>query len=933
MQKVIFGLLVSSFVFFPQVAQAEDAVQQLRISVNGENVSVTYAKNFATCAHLFNARGQIIHVQNMFCETNGLKTVNLTSTNFAPNLAPAVGAEYKLCHGNNSGICTPLVTAVAECQLADYEAFSALDHQGDGELTAVDILNSYINRQSSAGRPTIPAHARLDLNHDGTYSLAEALAIFNLYNSYTSHARVPVPVLPATRGACKTSHLRAISRVDVAKLGTPVSRNEYLKVEAVLLELASSQRQPVSPSQRSLDFNRDGFVEWSDLEILRNAYSEYTGLPQLRLAAKALTRTPQTVLHVICGRDTSYQVKDVNQAPAANDSRWLTCPAPSQVFTNPLVLGSNQRFIFTRQGSVVRTYPPEAPGTPSVLSVSVSRQESLNLGPDVTNVVPLKTGRTLVIGESCPNFPFCSASPFARLLSESGALVSTVNLGNRDNISNSLALKNGNFVLVHPNATANGRRTACAFLHDGYNGAELGSACFDSTDGDFFRRAGDTSFEVELADGNFLVADRPTYSSSKGGFLIASGVTGAKLGEVHAASSSEKLGSHGFLALANGNFVARSGNASNGGACSLYRATGSLIRLTAAESSNDGICRGGVEVLANGNYVVGSPTLRNGSGGFYFFSGTTGTVVGSVFGVPGERLAERVTPLITGDFVVDSGFTSTPVVHRSLFIDGVNGATLGTYTDQGFGGSGLFTKALKNGNFVLGKVALPPSIPDQVAQVVLVNGQPNTSALARGAIIRTIAAKSFQGVLRITPVNTGFVIADSQADSATLADIGRADLYGNTTGLLSGTAMGLQAEERLGSDLLTTVALGSGGYVTTNGRGHLIVVNPFGRVTRRHVGIDVIEVDALTRGFFTAVVDDSAAHDLSSFRVFLMNNVTGTIMSTTVSPGPGFKLFSNRLNVGFPSSVDSLENGNALIYLTNENQGSSGKTPVIIVGN
>lgn len=67
--------------------------------------NVSYKKNFATCAHLKNAAGVNFGTQNFFCDN---ETSKLVKASDLPGLA--LGTQVKLCHGNNAGVCSQLVT-------------------------------------------------------------------------------------------------------------------------------------------------------------------------------------------------------------------------------------------------------------------------------------------------------------------------------------------------------------------------------------------------------------------------------------------------------------------------------------------------------------------------------------------------------------------------------------------------------------------------------------------------------------------------------------------------------------------------------------------------------------------------------------------------------------------------------------------------------
>ncbi len=91
-------------------AQTADQVTLRSIVLTPTQVQTTYTKNFATCVHMVTANYGIIHTQNHFC-ANGPITITVPRTAFTS--AMQVGAKFKLCHGNNYGVCSQLVTVTA----------------------------------------------------------------------------------------------------------------------------------------------------------------------------------------------------------------------------------------------------------------------------------------------------------------------------------------------------------------------------------------------------------------------------------------------------------------------------------------------------------------------------------------------------------------------------------------------------------------------------------------------------------------------------------------------------------------------------------------------------------------------------------------------------------------------------------------------------
>ena len=95
-----------------------DQVTLQSVVISGPNVTVSYSKNFPTCAHLLLAsNSQILHVQNHFCQNAGPVTQPRTSF----NAALVSGARVKLCHGNNYGVCSAVVTVTETTPPAENE--------------------------------------------------------------------------------------------------------------------------------------------------------------------------------------------------------------------------------------------------------------------------------------------------------------------------------------------------------------------------------------------------------------------------------------------------------------------------------------------------------------------------------------------------------------------------------------------------------------------------------------------------------------------------------------------------------------------------------------------------------------------------------------------------------------------------------------------
>lgn len=81
----------------------------------GDGIRVDYEKNFVTCAHMVTSNFQLLSTQNYFCGNQknggiGWEVVELTTATQLADLKISVGQQVKLCHGNDSNICSNIVT-------------------------------------------------------------------------------------------------------------------------------------------------------------------------------------------------------------------------------------------------------------------------------------------------------------------------------------------------------------------------------------------------------------------------------------------------------------------------------------------------------------------------------------------------------------------------------------------------------------------------------------------------------------------------------------------------------------------------------------------------------------------------------------------------------------------------------------------------------
>jgi hypothetical protein len=94
---------------------AAQTVALQSVVVSGNQATVTYSKDFATCAHLMLPNNTLVHTNNVFCTsgTNVAATLPLSEFNSFFQL----GVQVKLCHGNNYGVCSALVTITVDPSL------------------------------------------------------------------------------------------------------------------------------------------------------------------------------------------------------------------------------------------------------------------------------------------------------------------------------------------------------------------------------------------------------------------------------------------------------------------------------------------------------------------------------------------------------------------------------------------------------------------------------------------------------------------------------------------------------------------------------------------------------------------------------------------------------------------------------------------------
>jgi hypothetical protein len=315
---------------------------------------------------------------------------------------------------------------------------------------------------------------------------------------------------------------------------------------------------------------------------------------------------------------------------------------------------------------------------------------------------------------------------------------------------------------------------------------------------------------AELPNGNIVVISpsADAYGLIEAGSVrLFDRVTGLQIGNTLAGDHSfDRLGSHGFEVLENGNFVVVApfdsvNNLVGAGSVMLIDgATGEQIGTTlAGDQDYDYLGAGGVEALRNGNFVVVSPWDDAGeivdAGSLILVHGATGEKIGSTeLGAFSETYLSgaRAIALANGNFVFFlpwknyGGGEVSPSV--AMLIDGMTLDQIGSTLKHDV--TGDFRDAqitpLYNGNFVL---ALPVDDANDLVRsgsVMLFDGI--TGRQLGETISGDQAFDSFGsgGVYELT--NGYFVVATLSDDEVGIVDAGSVVVVNGTTGAQVGIA-------------------------------------------------------------------------------------------------------------------------------------------------
>ena len=80
------------------------------LTIDDGDFTVVYTKNFPTCAHLKTPDFANVHIQNYYCQQGSNAAVTQPLSAFT---GVEAGVQLKLCHGNDSRICSELITVSA----------------------------------------------------------------------------------------------------------------------------------------------------------------------------------------------------------------------------------------------------------------------------------------------------------------------------------------------------------------------------------------------------------------------------------------------------------------------------------------------------------------------------------------------------------------------------------------------------------------------------------------------------------------------------------------------------------------------------------------------------------------------------------------------------------------------------------------------------
>lgn len=386
------------------------------------------------------------------------------------------------------------------------------------------------------------------------------------------------------------------------------------------------------------------------------------------------------------------------------------------------------------------------------------------------------------------------------------------------------ALTNGNYVIDSPEWDAIGgvvTEVGAATWGNGtvgtVGGISISNSLTSNTAGDRIGAAGTGIPGITaLTNGNYVVI-----SSSVNGFSGAAtwaNGNGSTVGQVTSGNSlvgptgSDRVGSRGVFALANGNYVINSKDWSGGGpgqAGAVTWASGSGATTGFVTSANslvgttaaDGIGQFGTAALTNGNYVVVSPLWDNGgivnAGAATWGNGAGGTVgsvaVGNSFvgtATSDSVSSGSVTALTNGNYVIDSPLWNSSDLGAVTWGNGATGlvgspsagnSLVGTTASDVVGTGGV--TPLPNGNYTVGSVTWDSPTLVNPGAVTLGSGAGGLvgAISAANSVVGSTANDQMGGIV-VALANSGYLVKTTGYDNGATVDAG-AVTFGGLAGV------------------------------------------------------------------------------------------------------------------------------------------------------
>lgn len=417
-------------------------------------------------------------------------------------------------------------------------------------------------------------------------------------------------------------------------------------------------------------------------------------------------------------------------------------------------------------------------------------------------------------------------------------------------------LPNGNIVVTDPNGGGSGVGAVYLYKQSG----ALISTLKGSTANDHVGSGG----IVVLANGNYVIRS-PGWTNgvmgTAGAVTWANASTGiagtvSMFNSLVGLSAGDLVGSHGVIALANGNYVVVSPNCDNGAATNAGAVTwgngssGVSGVVTAANSlvgstSGDQVGSDGVIALTNGNYVVGSSMWDNGAtanvGAATWGNGATGiagavSAANSLIGTTANDEVSLgganpgITPLTNGNYVVRSVYWNNgglAFAGAATWGDGSSGlvgvvsaanSLVGASGSDQLGNTGVW--ALNNGNYLV----CSPNWNGTVGAATWGNGSTGSvvGAVSPANSLVGSQAGDYVGMYCVALANGNYVIATSMWTNGVISNAG-AVTWGNGG---SGSFGAVSAANSLvGTTAYDLVGYGNGVVALSNG--NYVALSPY----------------------------------------------------------------------------------------------------------